>query len=91
MTQDLAPMGNNRIGILYSIQEMDEIGATKSMTGKIAKQLAATMRENEMLKLALEHYKYIDDTIYRMRHGLKYTPGTEDPNSRAGKALASCK
>lgn len=57
------------------------------MCGKVTQQLADTMRENERLREALEHYKYADDGACQLLAGFKATPDMEDPNSIAGQAL----
>ena len=49
---------------------------------------AHAMRENERLRLALEHYKAADDGVYQMLAGFKATKNMCDPNSIAGRALA---
>ena len=60
MTQPIAPMGKNRIGMrksmtkLYSLQEAEELYAAWEkkdyLCASIAKQLADTMRENIFLR-----------------------------------------
>ena len=77
MTQPIAPMGKNRIGMrksmtkLYSLQEAEELYAAWEkkdyLCASIAKQLADIMRENERLYNALHDlhslYAEIDRTL----------------------------
>ena len=79
MTQPIAPMGKNRIGMrksmtkLYSLQEAEELYAAWEkkdyLCASIAKQLADTMRENEKYEELLQ--KYMRENVELKRYPLK--------------------
>lgn len=76
-----------------TVEDADQIAAgvykalCKTNIVDMAQQLADTLRENERLRIALEHYKAADDGVYQMLAGFKATKDMECPNSIAGRAL----